>query len=158
MRKECGDCTLCCLVLPTLEEVKSKPGELCEHCDLNKGCTIHEERPISCREFYCSWILDDNITDVELRPDRSQVIFEKVTEKIHIGTLNPYNIIGWNKKIVLDYIKGLNNSGISVILTSFTNNPKLFMLADGETEEGIMRDAMKELNERIKRSEKINNT
>lgn len=147
--RECGECTLCCLVLP-IQEIKSEPGKLCSHCDLKSGCTIYNTRPVSCINFKCSWLCDNKMSE-GLRPDRTNIIFEKITDEIHIGTLNPNNIIGWNKSIVLDYIKLLNNKGISVIITSFTNIPKLFMLAEGKTEEEVMKEAMTEYDKEFKK-------
>ena len=144
MKKDCGECTLCCLVLP-IHEVNSKPSELCSHCDLKIGCTIYDTRPTSCINFNCSWLVDDDMIDPLLRPDKSHAIFERVTDEIHIATLDPYNITAWNTKPVLDYMEKLKSKGISIIVTSFTNNPKLFMLAEGKTKEGIMREAMEEL-------------
>jgi hypothetical protein len=39
-------------------------------------------------------------------------------------------------------IETLNKKGISVIITSFTNSPKIFLLSDGRTQEEVMREAM----------------
>ena len=58
---------LCCKVMhvPELE----KPGDImCSHAQVGKGCTIHENRPLSCRQFFCGWRLDPSI-DALWKPD-----------------------------------------------------------------------------------------
>lgn len=65
--RECGDCTECCrgrLVF----EAETKTGEKIIVKDSipcyklsDKGCTIHEDRPDVCRNWQCTWTLDEGL-------------------------------------------------------------------------------------------------
>lgn len=66
--RSCGECTLCCKLMG-VPELKKPSARLCGSCDVGKGCTVYEERPPSCRNFQCFWLMDENFPD-EFRPDR----------------------------------------------------------------------------------------
>ena len=118
---------------------------MCRFCEKNKGCSIYENRPSSCKEFNCAYIQDADI-DLEFRPDNCKVMFEKVTDTLYLALELPRNIGSWKEKKVLDFIKSLNKKGISIIVSSFTRTPKEFLLAEGATKEQVWNIAMQELN------------
>lgn len=66
--RNCGECTLCCKLMG-VPELKKPSAKWCVSCDQGKGCTVYEERPQSCRNFQCFWLMDENFPD-EFRPDR----------------------------------------------------------------------------------------
>ena len=66
--RTCGDCTLCCKLMG-VPELKKPSARWCASCDQGKGCTVYEERPPSCRNFQCFWLMDENFPE-EFRPDR----------------------------------------------------------------------------------------
>jgi hypothetical protein len=66
MTRSCGNCQLCCTLLPT-REVPTLAGERCRHQRFAKGCAIYPDRPTPCRLWSCRWLLGD---DDILRPDR----------------------------------------------------------------------------------------
>ena len=58
---------LCCKVMRIPE--LNKPGDImCSHAQVGKGCTIYENRPHSCQQFFCGWRLDPSI-DALWKPD-----------------------------------------------------------------------------------------
>jgi hypothetical protein len=67
----CGGCTLCCRFYG-VPELGKPEQERCRHCTAS-GCSIHETRPASCRNFDCFWLMDENFPD-DLRPDRCGVV------------------------------------------------------------------------------------
>lgn len=83
--RECGDCTVCCIV-PTIDdpEIQKKPGIHCRHCAT--GCTIYESRPKSCRAFYCAWRLIPALGP-DWRPDLSGVFSMLTDAKIDGNTV-----------------------------------------------------------------------
>lgn len=105
----CGTCTLCC-VLPPLKEIGKLPGEICKYC--SNGCTIYSKRPNPCREFECAY-MQASKADISLRPDKSGIIFEKITDNILVGTLNP---IGHSKNLLQGQIKSFIKEGLNVII------------------------------------------
>lgn len=68
----CGTCTMCCKLLGIVE-LKKPRNKWCPHCQVGKGCQIYPDRPPSCVEFSCAWLLDPQLPDV-LKPDRSKVV------------------------------------------------------------------------------------
>ncbi|HXL98838.1 MAG TPA: hypothetical protein VN932_02835 [Rhizomicrobium sp.] len=72
--RQCGECNACCryLTVNTTEIVKL-PNVLCGHW--KGGCTIHENWPTICRDFFCGWRLFDNLSDA-WRPDRSNILVQ----------------------------------------------------------------------------------
>jgi hypothetical protein len=58
--RSCGTCNLCCKVF-SIQEINKPAGQWCNHCERGRGCTIHAQRPRSCREFFCSWLIDPNL-------------------------------------------------------------------------------------------------
>jgi len=144
---KCGECTLCCELLP-IPEIGKSENVLCTDCTLKKGCNIYNERPESCVNFDCLYI-SSNEMELELRPDNCNVIFDMITTKIYMA-LNHYNDpFAYENKNVIDYIKKLNSQGISVITTSFTDTPNEFFLAEGHDKDIVWKIAMREY-EKIK--------
>ena len=60
--RQCGKCTMCCTILG-VDELTKPPDTKCQHCAPGKGCSIYERRPISCRGFYCQWLVDPTLDD-----------------------------------------------------------------------------------------------
>lgn len=53
--RQCGDCSECCKWLyHTINGHVKHPGKPCFY--LGKGCTVHEIRPQSCRDYNCAYI------------------------------------------------------------------------------------------------------
>ncbi|MGQ9372000.1 hypothetical protein [Azospirillum sp. ST 5-10] len=67
-KRTCGDCTLCCKLMG-VPELKKPAARWCDACDRGSGCTVYAERPPSCRNFECFWLMDEAFPD-DLRPDR----------------------------------------------------------------------------------------
>lgn len=84
---DCGGCTLCCKLLET-HGVQSQAGEYCSKCSPGVGCKIHKMRPKECRDYDCMWVQMKEVGQA-LRPDRSHIIFEKVTDTIICGLQDP---------------------------------------------------------------------
>ena len=141
--RNCGDCTLCCLLLP-VPGVKVGINTNCQHCT-NK-CEIHDKRPNICRSFECEWILEDDMSE-ELKPNKCNVIFEYINEESVLCLVHFDDLNAWKRESVMNHIKDLNDKGISVFISSFSNEPKRYMLADGHTEENIFKGILKKLEE-----------
>lgn len=145
-KNECGNCVLCCELLPIIE-LKKPPSVLCSDCSINKGCNIYNERPNSCKNFDCVFLKTD--TDKHLRPDKTGVVFEFITKTLYMGLVDPKKIDmvnNNNNKNIQDYIKKLNNDNISVIISSFTDEPKRFYPANNTTREEMLSVALSEYN------------
>lgn len=133
---ECGECTLCCKVLP-VGELKSPAGEYCKHCTIGVGCSIYSQRPKVCRDFLCSYAQVSNVS-IELRPDKCGAIFEKISDKVFLGTREDgIEINQFAKK----QIKEFNIQGFSVVINSQNGLAKLY-LAPGHNRDEIMLEVL----------------
>jgi len=83
--RSCGECTLCCRLLPVDDYVAidgrelpgalHKPaGERCPH-QRHNGCAIYDRRPDCCRMWSCRWLTSDDTRDIR-RPDRCHYVID----------------------------------------------------------------------------------
>jgi hypothetical protein len=83
--KSCGGCTACCMTVP-VKEIGLRAFERCRHLhslpQLATGCSIHANRPRSCRAWSCSWLISD-LPD-EYRPDRIGVVVDPIPDLVRI--------------------------------------------------------------------------
>lgn len=77
--QECGDCTVCCEILPVMEFDKPL-FQKCEYAD--RGCAVYADRPESCHKYSCAWLQMKEV-GLELRPDKCGTIFERYKQSIY---------------------------------------------------------------------------
>jgi hypothetical protein len=104
MMRRCGECTLCCRLLPMHagQEEKTphacaamvtagiakrgipafeKPaGEKCPH-ERHTGCAVYAIRPIACQVWSCRWLVNDDTGDLR-RPDRSGYVLDVMPDYV----------------------------------------------------------------------------
>jgi hypothetical protein len=73
-KRACGDCMLCCSLLP-VEEFGKAAGERCQFAKFGKGCSIYSRRPGSCVLWNCRWLVNDDTAELR-RPDRSHYVID----------------------------------------------------------------------------------
>jgi uncharacterized protein len=73
MSRTCGECTLCCKVLG-VGELNKPSGRQCDLVQIGKGCGDYENRPQSCHDFECLWLVSTIMPDT-MRPDRTKAVF-----------------------------------------------------------------------------------
>lgn len=79
MQRKCGDCQLCCRLLPT-KEIGNVANEKCRH-QCRTGCAIYDHRPFSCRSFSCQWLLG---LDTGQRPDRAHMVVDPIPDFVNL--------------------------------------------------------------------------
>lgn len=72
--RRCGDCQLCCKLVP-VPVLRKSAGEKCRHARHGKGCTIYEQRPMVCKTWSCRWLADPT-TSAMPRPDRAHYVID----------------------------------------------------------------------------------
>jgi len=87
IKRECGDCGLCCKLLE-IPEFDAPKGKWCPKYDKNKGCTIYGNHPTQCKKFKCLWLL--GVDSEKNRPDKSKVVMKFVRPKDNILQLQIY--------------------------------------------------------------------
>lgn len=73
--RQCGDCTLCCKLVP-VRELDKGAGQRCLYQRHGAGCTIYAHRPMSCQLWSCLWYADAPRTADLRRPDRSHYVID----------------------------------------------------------------------------------
>lgn len=79
MSRKCGNCTLCCKLLPQAELNKAA-GQRCQH-QRHTGCRIYPRRPASCRLWSCMWLVGDG-TEAMSRPDVSHYVVDVMPDYV----------------------------------------------------------------------------
>lgn len=71
--RACAECQACCTAVAVHELDKSMYTRCQHQCD--QGCSIYEQRPESCRTYYCLWQVG-LLKGEENRPDKLGIIFD----------------------------------------------------------------------------------
>ena len=70
MKRQCGECRECCIVLEV--DAMRKPADVpCRHL-CGKGCGIYSRRPESCKVFTCAW--REGLLGFADRPSKSHMV------------------------------------------------------------------------------------
>ena len=82
--RTCGDCQLCCKLLPVHDRLNPRPDALnkkagvkCQYQKFGKGCTIYRttKMPMCCSTWNCRWLVGE-VPDYIHRPDRSHYVID----------------------------------------------------------------------------------
>lgn len=121
--RQCGDCQLCCKLLP-VRELGKGANTRCRHQKHGKGCGVYGKpaMPPSCTLWSCRWLVEDRSEDLR-RPDRAGYVIdimpdfvtvrdEETGESQHLPVLqvwvDPTRPDAWRKdKAFLDYVARL---------------------------------------------------
>lgn len=84
MKRQCGDCQLCCKLLP-VRELGKGANTRCEHQKVHKGCGVYNGpgMPPSCSLWSCRWLVTDK-TEALRRPDRSGYVIDIMPDYVTI--------------------------------------------------------------------------
>ena len=82
MIRQCGDCQLCCKLLP-VPPLEKKAGQRCRHQKFGKGCAVYHKAgmPMECSIWNCRWLVNDDTADLP-RPDRSHYVIDITPDHI----------------------------------------------------------------------------
>jgi hypothetical protein len=83
--RQCGDCQLCCRLLP-VPPLEKAAGTSCQFQKFHKGCTVYDtpRMPGECSLWNCRWLVNDDTADLS-RPDRSHVVIDVMPDFITIS-------------------------------------------------------------------------
>jgi len=81
-KRTCGDCQLCCRLLPT-EEIGKAANVRCQYQKHGVGCAIHSHKPASCSLWNCRWLINDDMDDQQ-RPDRTGIVHDIMPDVLRI--------------------------------------------------------------------------
>lgn len=81
--RQCGDCTLCCKLVP-VRSIEKPRDTWCQHCDSKRGCKIYDDRPNDCRVWSCLWLIDGNAHE-KVFPRKKHCVFDVMTDLVSMG-------------------------------------------------------------------------
>jgi hypothetical protein len=81
--RRCGDCQLCCRLVP-VGELHKAAGERCVHQRVGKGCAIYARRPFDCAAWSCRWLASPDETAGMRRPDRAHYVIDAMTDVVRM--------------------------------------------------------------------------
>jgi hypothetical protein len=76
--RQCGDCQLCCKLLPVRSPLLDKDSNTrCPHQKFGVGCAVYptSKMPPECGFWNCRWLVGDDTQDLS-RPDRSHYVID----------------------------------------------------------------------------------
>ncbi len=81
--RKCGDCTICCRIMPVQDPQLSKAhGIRCKN-QTHHGCKIYEWRPATCKHWYCGWLVGVGVDGMS-RPDRAGYVVDPIADFVTI--------------------------------------------------------------------------
>lgn len=75
--RHCGDCQLCCRLLPVAEIGKPALSRCRHQC--RTGCGIYSTKPVSCAAWSCLWLQGE---DTGPRPDRAHLAVDPMPDYV----------------------------------------------------------------------------
>jgi hypothetical protein len=84
VKRQCGDCQLCCKLLP-VPPLQKAAGVSCQFQKFHKGCTVYRtyKMPSECALWNCRWLVNDDADELS-RPDRSHYVIDVMPDFITI--------------------------------------------------------------------------
>lgn len=121
---KCDGCTLCCTLFPV--KWLNKPAlKKCMYIRDN-GCSIHRDKPNECSDFNCAYAMNKKV-DRKFRPDQCGIVFEKLTDDIFFGTIDPEReIMDTAKRQISSFLQ----QGFSVVLAHVRESRNRFIIND----------------------------
>jgi hypothetical protein len=100
--KSCGSCTECCRMM-AVPELYKPAWVYCGSCAQGVGCKVYPDRPQTCRDFSCGWLLAPNMGP-HLRPDRCHVILYQPDPDTIVALCDPDRPDAWRAPDVLELL------------------------------------------------------
>jgi hypothetical protein len=135
--KQCGECSLCCKVMG-IPELRKPKDTSCLHIVPHKGCDIYAERPQSCRNFACHWLLNRAIGDA-WKPSTCHMVIE-AKQRSKVIHVDPDFAEAWRAEPYFSEIRamaktGLVNGAMTLVIERFRT---IVILPDEEIDLGLL--------------------
>jgi hypothetical protein len=82
MTRACGDCQLCCKIVP-VKEIGKPANQRCPHQKFKVGCSVYSKRPHSCRMWACAWLVFYPAPALR-RPDRAHYVIDMLPDYVRL--------------------------------------------------------------------------
>jgi hypothetical protein len=118
--KSCGSCTECCRMM-AVPELYKPAWTLCSNCAVGAGCKVYPDRPQSCRDFNCGWLMAPYMGP-DLKPSQCHVVFFQPDRNTMVANCDPDRPDAWRAPAVIDVLHQLaRNFADRVVLVRVEN-------------------------------------
>jgi hypothetical protein len=138
--RSCGDCSLCCKLI-RVDAFAKPPGTWCAHCSPGRGgCTIYDNRPTECEQFYCAWMTSATLGE-EWRPSRCKLVLRLESDGNMIAVhVDPSDPTAWRREPYFQRLKQFAVDGAPVRqrVVVYIKSRVIVILPNKEVEVGTM--------------------
>lgn len=170
MTRKCGDCQMCCKLLP-VKELGKLANQKCQHQKFGVGCAIYHRCPRSCRLWSCQWLAGGEHSETLRRPDRGRYVVDILPEFIrvqpHDGSpetqvpvvqiwLDPKYPDAWQDTGLLTYLGERAKQGFATLLRTGSRNAAV-LIPPSMNNEGVWKIVASGMGEEEHRADEIVN-
>jgi hypothetical protein len=135
--KQCGDCSLCCKLL-RIPELNKPKDEWCPNFAHRIGCRIYADRPPSCRDFSCRWLVDSTMGP-EWKPSLCKMVLD-AKPRLLVVHADPAVTKPWRAEPYSSTLKRLAAQGLTrgTLVMVMERRRSIVILPDREVDLGII--------------------
>ena len=135
--KRCGDCSLCCKVL-AIPELEKPKDAWCSNFAAGTGCRIYADRPPSCRDFACRWLVDSSMGP-EWKPSVCKLVLDTKPGLLVVHA-DPAVSKPWRMEPYHSVLKRLAAQGLArgTLVMAMERRRSIVILPDREVDMGIL--------------------
>ena len=135
--RQCGDCSLCCKLL-RIPELDKPKDEWCPNFAHRIGCAIYADRPPSCRDFSCCWLVDPTMGP-EWKPSVCKMVLD-AKPRLLVVHADPAVTKPWRAEPYSSVLKRLAAQGLTqgTLVMVMERRRSIVILPDREVDLGII--------------------
>jgi hypothetical protein len=135
--KQCGTCSLCCKTM-VIPELKKPKDSWCPNFTRGRGCAIYADRPPSCRDFTCYWLLDPAMGP-EWKPDTCKMVLDARQDWLVVH-VDPAVLRPWRQEPHFSYLREVAARNIErgARVLVLERGRTIIILPDGEVDLGVV--------------------
>jgi len=136
-QRQCGDCSLCCKVL-AIPELEKPKDQWCPNFAAGSGCRIYPDRPPSCRDFVCRWLVDPTMGP-EWKPSHCKLVLDAKPGLLVVHA-DPAVSKPWRVEPYHSVLKRLAAQGLTrgTLVMAMERRRSIVILPDREVDLGIL--------------------
>lgn len=135
--KQCGSCSLCCKTM-VIPELKKPKDSWCPNFLRGVGCGIYADRPNSCRDFICYWLIDPALGP-EWKPDRCKMVLDARQDWLVVH-VDPTATRPWRQDPYFSYLVEMSARNIArgARVLVMERGRTIIILPDGDVDLGVV--------------------
>ena len=135
--RQFGDCSLCCKLL-RIPELDKPKDQWCPNFTPGTGCGIYAERPPSCRDFVCRWLINPSLGP-EWKPSVCKMVldFRSNALVVHVDPAinQPWRAEPYYSALKSMVAQGLKDGSVVMVLE---RRRTIILLPDRDVDMGVL--------------------